>query len=432
MARSKKYNHLYTIASFGQFPVQIQCGVFGCGKTYSDCVGLGILCKLLNYDCNLTGLTFVVAGKTKTTVEGTVGSELKNIFGDDYIPTQSSLDGKRKDAILFGQNIIYIGNNNINSEANWRGISNIVGILCDEVTLITQDQYLYMLGRLRGEFKEIKEAISKLPDGHILKSLCLGFFVGTCNPDDPTHFIKKMIDSGKCAYTNWTMDDACWDGAEEMYSRLKAQYEPGSLHYRRYLMGEWTGAEGMVFSSFDKEKNILKSEDTEVVYRDFDRVVLGVDYGSNHPTAIVLVGVSGCQYVVLKNYKLQREAPSEIIYKIKQIYDMVSREGTKIKHLFIDPSAVALKDELHKNRMTYDNAKNEHSGGIGCINSKFYTGDLFIMDSCEELISEIYGYIYKDTQSGNDEVVKVHDDLCDSMRYAVYSDARIYDTGGIW
>lgn len=135
MEKPKNYNHLYTQCSFGQSLVQIHCGVFGCGKTYSTAEALGIICKLFQHDCNLTGLTFVIAGKTKKTVQGTVGGKLKDIFGDDYITTSSMLDGKRKDAILFGQNIVFIGNNAINSESTWRGISDVVCLLCDEVTL---------------------------------------------------------------------------------------------------------------------------------------------------------------------------------------------------------------------------------------------------------------------------------------------------------
>ena len=47
---------------------------------------------------------------------------------------------------------------------------------------------------------------------------------------------------------------------------------------------------------------------------------------------------------------------------------------------------------------------------------------LFILETCEELVSEIYGYVFKDDKSGKDEVVKIGDDLVDAMRYGVYTD----------
>lgn len=431
MSKPKNFNHLYTVASFGQYPVQIHCGVFGCGKSYSTAQALGIICKLLKEDCGLTGLTFVVAGRTQKVVMGTIGGELANLFGDDYVISKSIKDGKRKDAILFGQNIIYIGNSTVNSEASWRGISNIVGILCDEITLISEDQYRFMLGRLRGNFEDIKKAIDKLPAGHILRSLQLGFLVGSCNPDNPKHWTKTLIDSGNCQFLNWTMNDACWSGADAYYDKLMKQYPPGSLHYRRYLLGEWTGAEGMVFSSFDKLNNILSLSEYDIDYSAFDRMVLGVDYGSNHPTAIVLVGVddSTNTYIVVDEWKLKGTAPSEIVFRIKRIIDDVDSQGGEIKHIFIDPSAVAIKDELTKNRISYIHANNRHLDGIGCINSKLYNKQLYIMDNCEGLINEIYGYVYKDNNTGKDEVVKVDDDLCDAMRYAVYTDNSMYGNG---
>lgn len=430
--KAKNTNHLYTIASFGHFPVFVSCGVFGCGKTYSACMGLGLLCKSLRDELGLVGLTFVVAGKTKETVSGTVGSELTNIFGDDYKPTQSKLDGKRKDALLFDQCIVYIGNNTVNSEASWRGISNVVGVYLDEMTLITEEQYNYILGRLRGTFSKLREAIAKLPEGHWLKGFCPGFFYGSCNPDNPKHFVKKMIDDGKCEYLNWTMDDACWDGAEDYYKKLLSQYAPDSIHRRRYLNGEWCGAEGMVYSSFDAKVNVLDNDKYNINYKAFKRLILGIDYGSNHPTAIVLVGVNSSDtYFVLNEWKFNRTAPSEIVQCVKDILDSIKREGVKINAIYVDPSAVAIKDELRLNKVNYSHAANKHEDGIGCINSKFYTRHLYIMNNCKDLIKEIYGYSYKNNNSGRDEVNKVEDDFCDAMRYAVYSDTLAFNTGGI-
>jgi phage terminase large subunit len=51
---------------------------------------------------------------------------------------------------------------------------------------------------------------------------------------------------------------------------------------------------------------------------------------------------------------------------------------------------------------------------------------LFILDTCTELINEIYGYKWKDTSNGKDEVVKIVDDLCDAMRYAIYTDSQLH------
>lgn len=72
-----------------------------------------------------------------------------------------------------------------------------------------------MLGRIRGDWSGYN-----FPDG-----IVPGFYVGTCNPDSPTHFIKQFIDSGDYASLLWTMDNACWDGAKDYYDGLINDYK---------------------------------------------------------------------------------------------------------------------------------------------------------------------------------------------------------------
>lgn len=76
--------------------------------------------------------------------------------------------------------------------------------------------------------------------------------------------------------------------------------------------------------------------------------------------------------------------------------------------------------------MSYINAMNRHSDGIGCVQSLLSTEQLFILETCENLISEIYTYHYKDTTNGQDEVFKLDDDFVDSMRYGVYTDSATH------
>lgn len=428
---NKFHHHLYTVSTFGKFKTQIHDGPWGCGKTTSTCYGLGLVSKCFQ-NIGVTSLTIICAGKTQAAAKKNIGASLKGLFGDDFKYTQSTKDdGLTKDAKLFGQNLIFVGLNDSSAEEKFRGVSEVFCILHDECTLQTEDQYLYLDGRLRGTYKKAKEAVRNIEDINSLEYLVLhdikyGFYVGTCNPDSPEHFMKKLIDGGKVAHLKWNMDDACWDGADEYYAERLAKYEVGSLHYNRYLLGEWTGAEGMVFSSFNKLRNVLNSTEVDADLYQFDRVILGVDYGSNHTTAILLIGVSDGNYIVIKEYGFRNTAPSDIVYEIKKIYDYVEDQGARINALYIDPAAKALKDELMKQKINYVNAMNEHSAGIGCVNSKLNIGELLVFDICTKLIAEIFSYIYKGTKNGKDEVVKINDDYCDALRYAVYTDSQLH------
>ena len=156
------------------------------------------------------------------------------------------------------------------------------------------------------------------------------------------------------------------------------------------------------------------------------RTWIAVDYGSNHPTAILVISKSWSgEYIVSRECKLTKTAPSAIVQKIAEYIQFLNNEGVGCDAVYVDPSARGLKDEMIKQGIDFLDAKNSHEDGIGFIRNMFSMDKLFIMDTCPELIAEIYSYVFKDNKSGKDEVVKVGDDLVDSMRYGVYTDSIV-------
>lgn len=412
--RSKFFNHIFAVSTFGRYKKFIHYGSFGTGKTYSCCVGLGCLCRMLQ-SIQIIGLSIVLCGRTQQTVKTNICNTLSKLFGEDFKYDSSRKDGITKTATLFGQYIYIIGFNDSKAEERFRGLTDIFCVLHDECTLCSKDQFSYMLGRIRGDWSGYN-----FPDGIIP-----GFYVGTCNPDSPTHFIKQFIDSGDYDSLLWTMNNACWDGAKDYYDGLINDYKSNPLMYRRYLLGEWVSAEGQIYASFDPDKHVLSSSDYNVVFNGFDRLIIGLDVGSNHPTAIVLCGVNDETYVVLETYKYRRTPLSDIAIEVAKIYDRVRASGSKVSSLFIDPAGASMKDELHKIGIDTINAMNSHIEGIRCIDSKFARDEIYIMDTCEELIGEIGSYVWKEN-STKDEINKVNDDCCDALRYAIYTDSQMH------
>ena len=224
----------------------------------------------------------------------------------------------------------------------------------------------------------------------------------------------------------WYVRDACWDGADEYYARLKLLYKNNPAFYNRYIKGKWTSADRMVYCMFQPKNHILPTEDVLINYKTFKRNFIAVDYGSDHPTAILLISLNyqGC-YIVSREYKLTQTAPSDIAIQVGRVIDFIVAEGSFCSAVYVDPSARALKDELTKRGITYKNALNSHADGIGCIQTNLALNRLFILDRCENLIDEMYSYRYKDNNNGKDEVIKIDDDFVDAMRYGVYTDTAI-------
>lgn len=413
MAHSQR--QLYTIATFGTDrmggKLVLHSGCFGCGKTYSLVEGFGLYCyNLKRY--GIKGLNFVLLGKTQSAVKKNMCNVLSKLFGDDFRYDNSKRTGIVKDATLFGQNLYIIGLADSSSESKFRGISDITGILHDEAVLCTREQFDYILGRLRGEtFKD-------MPEGYLQQ-----WYIGSTNPDVPNHFLLQYVNNGILKMIKWYKRDAKWDGAEEYYERLKQLYKDIPSFYNRYVKGEWTSSDRMVYPMFNYKLHTLDNEDVVINYSKVKSNIIAIDYGSDHPTAIVVISKNwNGIYLVGSEYKLTNTAPSDIVHKVQQIIDYIRNSGGYVDSIYVDPSAKALKDEMTKNNIHYKNALNSHADGIGCIRTQLVLGKLMIMSNCENLISEMYSYTYRDVSSGKDEVNKIGDDFVDALRYGVYSD----------
>lgn len=412
--KSHSQRQLYTIKTFGtqkMGKMVIHSGCFGCGKTYSLVEGFGIYCCKLK-ELGIYGLNFVLLGKTQSAVKKNMCNILSKLYGNDFKYDSSKKSGVVKDAVLFGQNIYIIGLNDTSSESKFRGISDIMGILHDEAVLCTREQFDYIMGRLRGEIDV------ELPSGFVKQ-----WYIGSTNPDVPTHFILDYTKKGILVMIKWYMSDACWDGSKEYYDRLITLYKDNPSFYSRYLKGKWTSSDRMVYPMFNYKRHVLNEEDIEISYKDFKRSFISIDYGSDHPTAIALISVSWSgEYIITKVCKLRNTAPSDIVNKVALYYNFLSKNEVGCDNIYIDPSAGGLKDELRKAELFTFDALNSHSDGIGYLRNLMALNKFFITSSCDELVSEIYSYRFKDNSSGKDEVIKVGDDLVDSIRYGIYTD----------
>ena len=261
------------IKNIGKVPMECHVGPYGCGKTYSIEVALGVLCCRLMRR-GITGLNIVLLGKTQQTVKKNQCNVLADNFGEDFKFDKSVHDGKTKDATLFKQYIHIVGLNDRSSESKFRGLSNIFCIVHDEAIFCTEEQYNAILSRLRGSFNDKQREVFK----EFGITPC--FYIASTNPDSPMHWLKKKIDNNEFdRHITWTMHDALWDGAVKYYNGLLRIYPVGSLDYNRYLMGQWCAAEGTIFTNFLEHKNdfIIDKVDTSKI----GFVHAGLDIGGN-------------------------------------------------------------------------------------------------------------------------------------------------------
>lgn len=109
-----------------------------------------------------------------------------------------------------------------------------------------------------------------------------------CNPDGPYHWFKvNWID--KCAeknilYLHFTMDDNL-SLDEEIKARYRSMYV--GVFFKRYIMGLWAAAEGIIYDMFDDARHVRDIKDFFQILINGNRYV-SCDYGTQNATVFLL------------------------------------------------------------------------------------------------------------------------------------------------
>ena len=113
--------------------------------------------------------------------------------------------------------------------------------------------------------------------------------IGDCNPDAPTHWIKKRADSG--ALTLWysrhednpaMYQDGVWTTSGQRYiDRLE---NLTGVRYKRLRLGLWAAAEGLIYDGFDPSVHLIYRSKLPGgdVPKDWPRYWV-IDFGFIHP-----------------------------------------------------------------------------------------------------------------------------------------------------
>jgi hypothetical protein len=194
------------------------------------------------------------------------------------------------------------------------------------------------------------------------------------------------------------------------------------VNYRRFVLGEWCDASGLIYRFFGDEHIMDYAEDPTAYY-------CGFDWGMNHPCAAVLLGFNAAK-------RPQVWVEDEFITDPKGTNfsdpNSINEEfwrwinGRFPRQIFIDPSATHIRSLFIQNPFgcAVSNANNDVLPGIQCVSRLMRTGRLKVVKSCKRLIEELQTYAWDENKcksQGKDVPVKEKDDLCDALRYALYS-----------
>ena len=371
-------------------------GAIRSGKTIS--MSLSFVLWAMN---SFEGQNFAMCGKT-------IGSFRRNVLFWLKLMLRSrgySITDHRADNLVVvrrkgKENYVYIfGGKDERSQDLIQGIT-LAGVFFDEVALMPESFVNQATGRC---------------------SVTGSKFWFNCNPDGPYHWFKtNWIDKAtekKLLYLHFTMDDNL-SLSEEIKTRYRSMYI--GVFFKRYILGLWAAAEGIIYDMFDEEKHVQNIRDFFQLLINGSRYV-SCDYGTQNATVFLLwnKGVNGKWYCIREYYysgrdKGKQKTDSEYADDLKEWLD-----ETKIKAVIVDPSAASFIAELRKRGYKVIKANNDVLDGIRLVGMLLNMEQLVFASSCKETIKEFASYIWdeKALERGEDKPIKQHDHAMDSTRY---------------
>lgn len=361
------------------------------GKTLSMALGF-VLWSLERFDRQ----RFALCGKTieslRRNVTGQLPQWLEGLVTVEERRSENKIilrrDGRENEYFLFGGK----------DESSYQLIQGITlaGVLFDEVALMPRSFVEQALARCSVEGSR---------------------FWFNCNPESPEHwFYKDWVSRAaerNLLYLHFTMEDnpALTEGIRRRYERLYT-----GVFYRRYVLGQWVAAEGLIYDMFDLARHVVAGP---VEVR--GPAYVSVDYGTRNPTVFLLwqQGRDGRWYCLREYYWSGRERMRQ---KTDGEYaDDLARwlDGVTPRAVIVDPSAASFMALLRQRGYPVLGADNAVLDGIRRVGQRLQEGALAFHESCRRTCAEFRAYVWEEDGGGQDCPRKEHDHCMDALRYFV-------------
>ena len=238
-----------------------------------------------------------------------------------------------------------------------------------------------------------------------------------CNPEGPQHwFYKEWIlkaEEKNALHIHFTMADNL-----ALDPKIRRRYETlySGVFYRRYILGEWCIAEGLVYQ-FGRNMHVVDNQDIEAL-KENGRWYISVDYGTLNPFSAGLWYLHKGHAIRVKEYYHSGRNTSKLLTDEEYYGELEKLAGDlDIQAIVVDPSAASFIATIRRHgRFTVRKAKNDVLPGIRITASLLQAGLLKIGEACEDAIRE-FGLYRWDDKGETDRVIKENDHAMDDIRY---------------
>lgn len=225
------------------------------------------------------------------------------------------------------------------------------------------------------------------------------------NPSDVEHWLYNLIEKDNAKLIKSTYKDNPFL-PKDIVKEIENLINVDENYYKIYALGEKPIPTTRIYTHF-KLYDKLPTDNADIVY--------GLDFGYNHPCALIKAhNIDDAYYI------------EEVIYKqfltsndLVQLFNDCGVD--KNKFIYADYSRPEIIQDLRRAGYNIKEAIKDVKPGINAVKSH----QIFIDKSAVNIQREWKMYSWK-TKGDQilDEPVKLHDDLLDSIRYAIYSSQK--------
>lgn len=385
---SPKQRQVLTWWRRGQWQAIICDGAVRSGKTF--CMGLSFF---LWAQHDFSGRQFALCGKTVGALRRNLLTELLPSLRRIGMEVQENRSANTLTVVYAGHRnqFLLFGGKDASSAALIQG-STLAGLLLDETALMPRSF--------------VEQAVARCS----VRGSKLWF---NCNPEGPEHwFYKEWIEKAEsrgALRLHFTMEDNPGLPPEirQRYERLYT-----GVFYRRFVLGEWAAAQGLVYDFFDPARDAA-----EVPEGPFSTWRVSVDYGTVNPLSMGLWGQkNGVWYRVEEiYYDSRREGRQKTDAEYADLLEQLAA-GREIQRVIVDPSAASFMEALRQRGWQVVKADNDVADGIRVTADLLRQRRIVLCRPCRDCLREMALYCW-DERTGRDAPRKEHDHAMDEMRY---------------
>ena len=385
---SPKQRQVLTWWQTGRWQALICDGAVRSGKTF--CMGLSFF-LWAQHDFN--GRQFALCGKTVGALRRNLLKELVPCLRRIGMEVRENRSANTLTVVYAGHRnkFLLFGGKDASSAALIQG-STLAGLLLDETALMPR--------------AFVEQAVARCS----VRGSRLWF---NCNPEGPEHwFYKEWIEKAEsrgALRLHFTMEDNPGLPPEirQRYERLYT-----GVFYRRFVLGEWAAAQGLVYDFFDPDKDAAEVPDGP-----FSAWRVSVDYGTVNPLSMGLWGEkNGVWYRVEEvYYDSRREGRQKTDAEYAEMLEQLVA-GRDIQRVIVDPSAASFIETLRRKGWQVMKADNDVADGIRVTADLLRQRRIVLCRPCRDCLREMALYCW-DERSGRDAPRKEHDHAMDEMRY---------------